>query len=473
MIRFSLILLLYLISIFPNLPAQEGYIPPADPAVKKALDHWQDLKFGFMMHWGPYSQWGIVESWSLCSEDEPWCRRNAPDYYEYKKAYELLQTTFNPRDFDPQSWAEVAQDAGMKYVVFTTKHHDGFCMFDTKLTDYKVTSEICPFHTDPDANITKAIFTAFREKGFLTGAYFSKPDWHNDDYWWPYFSTPDRHVNYSPEKYPERWDRFKQFVHGQIEELMTGYGRVDILWLDGGWVRPRPGLHEHPWNQDIDMPSIAAMARKHQPGLIIVDRTVGGAYENYRTPEQRIPDKPLPYPWETCMTLGTSWSYNPFDHYKPAGEVIRILLDIVSKGGNLLLNVGPSPEGRLPVEAVNIMKETGQWLKINGDAIYNTRPVKPWKQDNIYYTRSGNGIINAIYLAGNNDKNMPDEIMLKGFHGNSSTTIELAGSSRKPEWHNSPGGMVISIPEDTSRQPPCHYAWTFRMSHVQFNPLEK
>ena len=135
------------------------YVPVSDPLVQQKLEEWQDLKFGLLMHWGTYSQWGIVESWSICPEDYGWCERkkgNNPDnYFEYKKEYENLITTFNPVKFDPDKWAGAAKNAGMKYVVFTTKHHDGFSMFDSKYTDYKITSERCPFHTDPKANVPK------------------------------------------------------------------------------------------------------------------------------------------------------------------------------------------------------------------------------------------------------------------------------------------------------------------------------
>ena len=172
-----------------------------DPMVLSSLEQWKDMKFGLLMHWGPYSQWGIVESWSLCSEDEPWCRRHLKDYTEYCRQYENLKNTFNPVQFDPDQWAEAAAFAGMKYVVFTTKHHDGFCMFDTRQTDYRITDPGCPFHINPRANITLEIFNAFRKKGFRTGTYFSKPDWHSDDYWAQEWATPDRNVNYSISRY--------------------------------------------------------------------------------------------------------------------------------------------------------------------------------------------------------------------------------------------------------------------------------
>src|SRR6201992_416428 len=175
--------------------AADGYIMPDDTAVQNSLAHWQDLKFGLFMHWGPYSQWGVVESWSICPEDEGWTQRRGPyaaDYNSYKKAYENLQYTFNPTHFDPDKWVKAAKDAGMKYVVFTTKHHDGFCMFDTKQTDFKITNG--PFASNPKANIAKYVFDAFRKEGFMIGAYFSKPDWHTENFWWPMYATPDRNV---------------------------------------------------------------------------------------------------------------------------------------------------------------------------------------------------------------------------------------------------------------------------------------
>ena len=337
------------------LAQHKKYVAPTDTAVLGSLDKWQDMKFGLFMHWGTYSQWGIVESWSICPEDEGWTQRKGPysqNYFEYVKAYENLQTTFNPVKFNPEKWAEAAKAAGMKYVIFTTKHHDGFCMFDTKQTDYKITGSKTPFSSDPRSNVTKEIFNTFRKDGFSVGAYFSKPDWHSNDYWWSYFPPKDRNVNYDPEKYPKRWQAFKDFTYNQIKELMSEYGKVDILWLDGGWVRPLETVDRSvEWqrgiktNQDIDMKHIAEMARGYQPGLLIVDRTVTGPYENYTTPEQEIPHELLPYPWESCITMGNSWSYVPNDHYKSAQKIVQMLIRIVSRGGNLLLNIGPGPDG--------------------------------------------------------------------------------------------------------------------------------
>jgi alpha-L-fucosidase len=400
----------------------QDYVPPADPAVRAKLESWQDKKFGLMMHWGTYSQWGIVESWSLCSEDQPWCSRDGANYVDYCREYETLIETFNPTQFDPARWASAAKGAGMKYVVFTTKHHDGFSMFDTQLTDYSVTGERCAFSTNPKANITKEVFDAFRAEGFWTGAYFSKPDWHHPDYWAPEFATPNRCNNYDVRKYPERWKRFQDFTFGQIEELMTGYGDVDILWLDGGWVRPNDTITDEvrawgyqipAWEQSVDMPRIAKMARAHQPGLIVVDRSVHGPYEDYRTPEQHVPGELLPYPWETCMTMTQSWSYNREPEYKSTRELIHTLVDVVAKGGNYLLNVGPGPDGTLDDEAYERLKGIGEWLDTNGEAIYGTRPALPFAEGAVRYTQKDGAVYATVLVGG--DEPMPTVVEFPGW----------------------------------------------------------
>lgn len=469
-----------LLSLFPItfslLTLQAQYVPDPDPLVVAKLEAWQDLKFGLLMHWGPYSQWGVVESWSICAEDEGWCRRKSDDYVAYKKEYENLKTTFNPVNFDPASWAKAARYAGMKYVVFTTKHHDGFCMFDTKLTDYKVTDPGCPFSTNARSNIAFNIFEAFRQQGLWTGAYFSKPDWHCPYYWWPNFATPDRNVNYDIKAYPERWEKYVQFTQGQILELMTDYGHMDILWLDGGWVQPLteaeitryindPGYKfQHIQSQDIRMDELVLKAREKQPGLIVVDRAVPGKNQNYLTPENQVPDKTLPYPWESCIIAGGGWSWVPDATYKTPHYVIHLLVDIVAKGGNLLLNIAPGPDGSWDAGAYTMLQGVGDWMAINSEAIYSTHPLEPYKEGKVCLTRGKNGTIYMIYLADENESSPPSKIWFSKLNIRAGAKATMLGSKEKLTWEKVGEGIVVNIPESLQKAPPCKEAWVVQIT---------
>lgn len=490
--KFFLIVLFNTLIFNVNVNSQhepQTYIPEPDSLVQEKLEQWQDLKFGLLMHWGPYSQWGIVESWSICPEDYGWCERkkgNNPDnYVEYVKEYENLKTTFNPVDFNPEKWASAAKEAGMKYMVFTTKHHDGFCMFDSKYTDYKITDEGCPFYSNPKSNVTKEIFDAFRKEGFWVGPYFSKPDWHNDDYWDPYFPPKDRNVNYDPAEYPDKWENYVQFTQNQIMELMTDYGKVDILWLDGGWVAKQSKeeiesyynknvgntqsgfLKSSIVNQDIRMDELVELAREKQPGLIVVDRAVPGKNQNYLTPENRVPEEALPYPWESCIIAGGGWSWVPEANYMSGRQAVHMLVDIVAKGGNLLLNVAPGPQGQWHDGAYVLFKEIGAWMKVNSEAIYGTRAIEPYKEGKVCLTQKKDGTVYAIYLADENEKGMPSKIELLSVCPDKKAKVTLLGANSHLKWEKAGNGFVVDIPEQFQKAPPCNYAWTIKISAIE------
>lgn len=385
-----------------------NYEWPTDPEILKKLDQWQDLKFGIMFHWGVYSVKGISESWALCSEDRFTERRKkilpGANYDEFKKWYWAQADSFNPTKFEPSQWADIMKDAGCKYLIFTTKHHDGFCMFDSKQTDYTVTKG--PYKNSKYSNIAYHVFDAFRQKGFMIGAYFSKPDWHCEYYWDPALATPTRNVNYDVNKYSDTWAKYQQYTANQIDELMSDYGKIDILWLDGGWVR-KP-------KQDIKLDEIVDNARKKQPGLLAVDRTVPGRNENYQTPELSIPKTQLNHPWESCLTLTNSWGWNPTPKYKSATWVINTLAEVTAKGGCLALNVGPTPEGTIEEEAILRLKKIGQWLKTNGAAIYATRTTSNYNCGKVWFTadKSGKKLF-AIYALPEGEK-LPATIEWEG-----------------------------------------------------------
>ena len=467
----------------------ERYVPDPNPKIQERIQEWQGLKFGLLMHWGAYSQWGIVESWSLCPEEYGWCERkagkNPANYFAYKQEYENLISTFNPTKFNPEKWAEAAQKAGMKYVIFTTKHHDGFCMFDSKYTDYKVSGSACPFSTNPRSNIAKEIFEAFRQQGLWAGAYFSKPDWNSPYYWDPAFPPRDRNVNYEPEANPAKWNKFIDFTHNQILELLTDYGKIDILWLDGGWVEKSSKSAIKSWydrqlantengyikhrmvNQDIRMDELVEKARAKQAQLIVVDRAVHGKNQNYLTPENRVPEKELPYPWESCIISGGGWSHTPNARYMSGREGIQMLVDIVAKGGNLLLNIAPGPDGTWQDGAYQLLDEYGDWMKVNAEAIYETQPLAPYKVGNVNMSQKADGSSFFYYLCEENETEMPAELHIPFHQPENGATVYLLGHSTALKWKVLNDGFVLKIPKNLRKNPLSKYVWTFKISSLK------
>ena len=425
-----------------NYSAAETYVKPTDPAVLEKLEWFQDQKLALMMHWGIYCQLGMVASWALSDKDADWSRHQVnwtDDGEKFKEQYYALNKSFNPIRFQPEEWAQMAKDCGFKYLILTTKHHDGFCLWDTRYSDYKVTAPDCPYHVSEHADLVKSMFDAFREKGLGIGAYFSKADWHT-----PYYRTPelpdpnpsDRGPMYSPAAEPERWENFVQYTKNQVLELCEGYGPIDILWFDAGWVCASNG-------QDIRLGEIVDEARKIQPGILSVDRTVGGPYENYVTPEMCVPEEPLGVPWESCLTLGADFTYEYADRYKSPRELVNTLVGIVAKGGNLALNVSPQPDGRIPVDAMDSLRGLGEWLKVYGEAIYGTRVCAPYQSGNISFTRKGDAVY-AIRLFPVAQESVDSKLFIP-YAGNVSK-VTMLDSGEDVSFVPGEGGITVTVP---------------------------
>ncbi len=326
----------------------------AKPEIVRA---WQDMRFGMFNCWGPVSLTGLEIGWS----------RGAPRGGEFRvregqgptpvEIYDNLYKKWKPDKFDARAWVQVAQDAGQKYMIFLVKHHDGFCLYDSKLTDYKITGPESAWKVD----VMREVADACHEAGLKLIIYYSQPDWHHPDY-----RTKNHH-------------RYIEYLHGQVRELLTNYGRIDGFWFDLGG---KP--------EDWDTQKLFKMMRTLQPWLIINNRC--GLPGDFDTPEQRLGAFQLERPWETCMTLGTQWSWKPDDKIKSLKECIDVLVTCAGRNGNLALNTGPMPDGRIEPRQVERFRQIGQWLKQHGETIYGTRGGPFWglgcvstRKDNTVY----------------------------------------------------------------------------------------
>ena len=314
------------------------------------LEWFRDLGFGMFIHWSHDSQLGSVISHSMVGADD--------DYLD--RFINELPKTFNPRKFHPQDWAALAKLAGMKYVMFTTKHHSGFCMFDTKTTDFSIS------HTPFKRDITEEVFDAFRAQGISAGVYFSP-----DDFWWLRQNniTIQRQIE---AVHPRNNPGLMKHNQAQLRELLTGYGKIDMVFFDG----------------EID--GLTDLAWDLLPDTVVTRGAI-------KTPEQHIPGTPIDEAWESCLTMGTQWQYKPTNEsYMSGGEIIRKLVETRSKGGNFLLNVGPKPDGELPIEQEERLREVALWMFVNGESIYGVRPWIVTNEGELWFTH--NRKTRALYV---------------------------------------------------------------------------
>ncbi len=339
---------------------------PEDAASRRGarIAWWREARFGMFLHWGPVSLTGLEISWSRANSN-PKCPNKGPTPID---VYDRLYQRFNPVEFDARQWVATARAAGMKYMVLTAKHCDGFLLWHSQADGYNIAST--PFKRDVCGELAQAA----HDEGMRLGWYFSPMDWRD------------------PEFRTERNAAFVGRMQKEVQELLGNYGRIDLLWFD--WDGREP---------PYDQLNTYALVRKIQPQIVINNRLdLGVGNDNteirspnadYYTPEQRIGRYDDQRPWETCMTLGTQWSWKPNDTIKSTKEVIHILARVVGGDGNLLLNVGPMPEGRIEPRQVEVLREVGAWLRENGESIYGTRggPFKPTsslvstRKENIIY----------------------------------------------------------------------------------------
>ena len=331
-------------------------------------------------------------------------------------------------------------------------------MFDTHQTDYKVTDEGCAFHSDPRANIAKEVFDAYRARGIKAGAYFSIPDWHSNDFWWRRFPPKSTRANYKASEHPEKWAAYQDYVAAQLNELTSGeYGDLYLMWYDMP-VTDDSGEGKYDWER------FAKVVRGNQPGMIMVARGQRNIWENYQTPEQTIPEKALDYPWESCVTMTYSWSYRPNLDYKSTRTLLTMLVQIVSLGGNFLLNVGPGPDGTLEDIAYDRLREIGDWMQVNSDGIYATKAVEPYQDGNVYYTQKGDYVYAFYVLEEGAEEAMPAVIKVPSFTATSSKGVQLMGSKKPLKWAKAPeGGMLVTIPESLRKNPPCEHIWCLKI----------
>ncbi len=388
-----------------------------------------DARFGMFIHWGIYSvpagEYGTNKNYA------EWIQLQAKipsaEYAQYA-------AQFDPTNFDAKAWVRVAKDAGMKYIVITAKHHDGFCMFDSKLTDYTIV-KATPWHHDP----MKDLAAECKKAGIKFCFYYSDPDWHSPEFPAQY-SQHGFHGNPNPNADLEK---YVTYMKGQIRELLTGYGPIGIVWFDDGGSFKNTMDSRTNCATLLHAQEIVDEIHQLQPKTLVNNRL--GIPADYGTPEQHIPGSRPTNSFEVCMTLNGHWGYNKNDnHWKQPKVVIENLADIASKGGNYLLNVGPTSQGILPPNAVNILGDVGKWMKANGDSIYGTT-ASPLTETPSWgrVTQNGKYLYLHVFTWPSDGK-----ITLSGLNTKVKRASLLSGPRSRLKFEQSSGSDIqISVPE--------------------------
>lgn len=378
----------------------------------------ENAKLGIFIHWGIYSVNGIDESWSFYNEQIT--------YDDYMKQL----TGFTASEYDPSDWVKLIKESGARYAVLTSKHHDGVALWDTKMSDLNVVKA-----TPAGRDLIKPFVKELRRSGLKVGLYFSLLDWSNPDY---------PNMTKSVKRYTAdtaRWNRFVKFVFGQINELGKEFN-PDLYWFDGDWEQSADMWHAQ---------QIREMILQSNPSAIINSRLAG--YGDYATPEQGLPSKrPSDRYWELCMTINDSWGYQGNDsNYKSPSQVIRIFAECIGMGGNLLLDIGPKPDGTIPEEQTEVLKELGRWTSKHRQAIYGTRAGLP---EGCFYgpsTMNADSTMVYLFFTGNGG----GELMLEGVRNHINKAFVVGNGTNlvvkeylRPYWSDHPGVYFITVPEE-------------------------
>jgi alpha-L-fucosidase len=438
---------------------QRGWLTHVDPgyqhAPQSALEDFKDRKFGIRIHWGLYCMIASDASWALAGANR-----------QFWDNYNVLYQFFNPTSFDADAWMDLFAQAGIKYFTFTTKHHDGFCLWPTqtmqdslRLTPKGVgfggveyTEKVVHSYSIQDGpykkDIVRSVVEAGRRKGMGIGLYYSHVDWHDPAFAWdPFNQYYDPH--FTAQSDPRRWQTFIAHEREQLRELMSDYGRIDYLDFDIGW----------PQAAAPDLAAITMMVRKLQPDVIIRGRGIA-AYGDYYTPEREIPGGPSQGVWKVIYPCGQAFSYLPNDLYKPAEWIVESLIGITAKGGNFEVGFGPMPCGEWPADTVERLKYAGDWLRVNGEAIYHTRPRKNFSEGkNVWFTSSKDGrYVYAISLGWPGDTFTTRSLRaLKG------SQITMLGVDQPLDWRQEGAALIVSLPPSLAQHKPCRQAYVFKI----------
>jgi len=418
------------------------YTKESKESYEARMKWWHDARFGMFIHWGIYSVPAGKYNGEEIKGIGEWIMNTAKIPVS---EYEKFGKQFNPVKFDAAEWVKTAKVAGMKYIVITSKHHDGFSMWGSKVSKYNVV-DFAPYGKDP----LKMLADECAKQGITLCFYHSIMDWHNPD---------ANSVNWA--KYREK------YLKPQLKELLTGYGKLGVLWFDGEWVKE--------WTEDQGK-DLYNWVRNLQPQIIVNNRVGKGRQGmqgmnrdtsfvgDFGTPEQEILSTSSTMAWESCMTMNDTWGFKTNDtNWKSSETLVKNLVDIVSKGGNFLLNVGPTSEGLIPSPSVERLKEMGEWIKVNGEAIYSVRQLRNYKEgDNLRYTASADGkTINAFLMNWSGR-----QLNIRQIKPTDGSKIKMIGYDADLNWkYDSKKGLIVELPDQVNL--PCKYVWVLKIEGTE------